>query len=102
MRKIIVGAQVSIDGVMQAPGAPTEDPTKGFKFGGWAMPYFDQFASLRRGGTFDFPRVDVDANIGPWLAPPLCGVDRGFTLVGQDMPPRRAGGQPLHPYYPLD
>jgi|ERR1022692_2080025 dihydrofolate reductase len=42
MRKIIVGAQVSIDGVMQAPGGPTEDPTKGFKFGGWAMPYFDQ------------------------------------------------------------
>jgi dihydrofolate reductase len=42
MRKIIVGAQVSLDGVMQAPGAPTEDPTKGFQFGGWAMPYFDQ------------------------------------------------------------
>src|SRR5260221_8207095 len=42
MRKIIVGAMVSMDGVMQAPGAPTEDPTKGFKFGGWVMPYFDQ------------------------------------------------------------
>src|SRR5258705_10950222 len=40
MRKIIVGAQVSIDGVMQAPGAPWEDPTKGFKFGGWVVPYF--------------------------------------------------------------
>ena len=42
MRKIIVGAIVSMDGVMQAPGGPTEDPTKGFKFGGWVMPYFDQ------------------------------------------------------------
>src|SRR5215475_3316230 len=42
MRQIIVGAQVSMDGVMQAPGGPTEDPTKGFTFGGWAMPYFDQ------------------------------------------------------------
>src|SRR5829696_4246880 len=42
MRKIIVGAQVSLDGVMQAPGGPTEDPTHGFKFGGWSMPYFDQ------------------------------------------------------------
>jgi dihydrofolate reductase len=41
MRKIIVGAQVSMDGVMQAPGGPSEDPTKGFQFGGWAMPYFD-------------------------------------------------------------
>src|SRR5438874_4431929 len=42
MRKIIVGAQLSMDGVMQAPGGRTEDPTKGFKFGGWAMPYFNQ------------------------------------------------------------
>jgi dihydrofolate reductase len=42
MRKIIVGAQVSMDGVMQAPGGPSEDPTKDFKFGGWAMSYFDQ------------------------------------------------------------
>jgi dihydrofolate reductase len=42
MRKIIVGAMVSLDGVMQAPGGPSEDPTKGFKFGGWVMPYFNQ------------------------------------------------------------
>jgi len=41
MRKIIVGAQVSLDGVMQAPGGPWEDPTRGFTFGGWVMPYFD-------------------------------------------------------------
>jgi dihydrofolate reductase len=41
VRKIIVGAQVSLDGVMQAPGGPWEDPTKGFEFGGWVMPYFD-------------------------------------------------------------
>ncbi len=41
MRKIVVGAQVSMDGVMQGQGGPTEDPTRGFKFGGWAMPYGD-------------------------------------------------------------
>jgi len=41
MRRIIVGAQVSIDGVMQAPGLSTEDPTNGFSFGGWAAPFFD-------------------------------------------------------------
>ncbi len=42
MRNIIVGAFVSLDGVMQAPGGPTEDPTKGFKHGGWVTPFFDQ------------------------------------------------------------
>jgi dihydrofolate reductase len=42
MRKIVVGAQVSMDGVMQAPGGSTEDPTKGFELGGWSMPYFDE------------------------------------------------------------
>ena len=42
MRKIIVGAMVSLDGVMQAPGAPTEDPTNGFELGGWVMPYYDR------------------------------------------------------------
>lgn len=42
MRKIIVGAFVSMDGVMQAPGGPSEDPTRGFKLGGWVTPYFDQ------------------------------------------------------------
>ena len=41
MRKIIVGAMVSMDGVMQAPGGPSEDPTKDFTFGGWVMPYND-------------------------------------------------------------
>src|SRR5262245_39407906 len=52
MRKIIVGAMVSMDGVMQAPGAPTEDPTNGFKFGGWQMPYFSQEFSDEIGHLF--------------------------------------------------
>ena len=42
MRKLVVGAMVSLDGVMQAPGAPNEDPTGEFKYGGWVMPYFDE------------------------------------------------------------
>ena len=35
MRKIVAATFVSLDGVMQAPGGPEEDPTGGFKFGGW-------------------------------------------------------------------
>jgi dihydrofolate reductase len=41
MRKVIVGAMLSMDGVMQAPGGPEEDPTGGFKFGGWVAPFAD-------------------------------------------------------------
>ena len=41
MRRVIVGAFVSMDGVMQAPGGPEEDPTRGFRFGGWAAPLAD-------------------------------------------------------------
>ena len=39
MRKIVVGAMVSLDGVMQSPGGPTEDPSKGFRLGGWLWPH---------------------------------------------------------------
>lgn len=42
MRKVVVGAFVSLDGVMQAPGGPEEDPVGGFKHGGWAVPHFDE------------------------------------------------------------
>jgi dihydrofolate reductase len=38
MRKIIVGAFISMDGVVQAPGGPEE----GFKYGGWSAPYYDE------------------------------------------------------------
>src|SRR5919198_3733245 len=41
MRKIIAITQLSVDGVMQGPGGPEEDPTNGFTHGGWAMPFGD-------------------------------------------------------------
>ena len=42
MRKVIVGAMVSMDGVMQAPGGPEEDRTGGFRFGGWTAGIVDR------------------------------------------------------------
>lgn len=43
MRTLTVHSMTTLDGVIQAPGAPEEDNSGGFKYGGWAAPYFDEF-----------------------------------------------------------
>ena len=47
MRKLTGAVFLSLDGVMQAPGGPDEDPTSDFRFGGWAHPFWDDM------GPFD-------------------------------------------------
>jgi dihydrofolate reductase len=42
MRILAVNTFMSLDGVMQSPGGPDEDPTGGFTLGGWGANYFDE------------------------------------------------------------
>src|SRR5688572_11018926 len=42
MRRIIVAEMITLDGVMQAPGAPEEDTSGSFEHGGWTAPYGDE------------------------------------------------------------
>lgn len=55
MRKLVAGVMMSLDGVMQAPGGPQEDPTGGFDFGGWVFPYFDEVLGQAMEKTFSAP-----------------------------------------------
>lgn len=42
MRKLVVNTFMTLDGVMQAPGGPEEDPTDDFNYGGWSFHYWDE------------------------------------------------------------
>lgn len=66
MRKIIVQEFITIDGVMQAPGGPEEDPTAEFEFGGWQAPFMDDEA--------------VDAVTGPALSADVEFLLGGYTF----------------------
>ena len=52
MRKIVAAAFVSLDGVMQAPGGPTEDPQGGFDQGGWMFKIWDEGIEPTLGSIF--------------------------------------------------
>jgi dihydrofolate reductase len=72
MKKLVVGAFVTLDGVMQAPGGPDEDRDGGFQHGGWLVPYFDEkFVEImtewtRRAGAFLLGRKTYEIFAGSW------------------------------------
>ena len=55
MRRVVVAGFVSLDGVMQAPGGPEEDPTGGFRHGGWVFPLWDEVLDEAMGEAFAKP-----------------------------------------------
>jgi dihydrofolate reductase len=55
MRKVIVSTFLSLDGVMQAPGGPEEDPTGGFTLGGWSVNFWDDSMGQRMGEAMSEP-----------------------------------------------
>jgi dihydrofolate reductase len=72
MRRLIASTFVSLDGVVQAPGGPTEDESGGFTLGGWTVPFFDesvgQFMDELMGHPFDLVlgRRTYDVFAGFW------------------------------------
>ena len=103
MRKIIAITQITLDGVMQGPGGPEEDPRNGFTHGGWAMPFLDDALNQAIGetiaGEFDMvlgrrtyeifaaywpnqgdnPIANRPTRLGEFAAPLLCFVSLGRT-----------------------
>ena len=55
MRKLIVNTFLTLDGVMQAPGGPEEDPSGGFAHGGWSVNYWDDRMGEVADGIFGKP-----------------------------------------------
>lgn len=55
MRKVIAAYFTSLDGVIQAPGGPEEDPTRGFQYGGWGATHWDEAMGAYMGEGFGKP-----------------------------------------------
>ena len=55
MRRLVVSTFLTLDGVMQAPGGPEEDPTGGFAHGGWSVNYWDDLVGQAMGEAMTPP-----------------------------------------------
>jgi dihydrofolate reductase len=89
MARLTVTNNVTLDGVMQAPGRPDEDRRGGFEHGGWAQPYNDRVMGkvmgerMARGGSLLFGRRTYEdfAEVWPKMPQP-----NPFTKVLTDTP----------------
>jgi dihydrofolate reductase len=92
MRKIIVLTFVSLDGVMQAPGGPEEDTSGNFPYGGWTVPYFDEFLgdvmTEQMGQPFDLllgrKTFEIFASYWPYHPEEGSGINRATKFVASN------------------
>ena len=101
MRKLTGAAFVSLDGVMQAPGGPTEDPTGGFDQGGWVFGVGDQVIDAVIEKLFNPPYAlllgrrtyDIFAAYWPFVGGEMAGMGQALTAADKYVLTR--GHQPL-------
>lgn len=92
MRKIRGSLFVSLDGVMQAPGGPSEDPTGGFAHGGWLPQFFDEDVGAAIDAFFgsDYALLlgrrtyDIFAAYWPYVGGEATGIGEIFDATGKD------------------
>jgi dihydrofolate reductase len=89
MRKLTGAVFVSLDGVMQAPGGPTEDPTGGFGHGGWVFGVGDDVIDPVLGKLFEPPYAlllgrrtyDIFAAYWPFVDGAMADMGRALTAA---------------------
>ncbi len=101
MRKIIGSVFLTLDGVMQAPGGPTEDTTGGFGEGGWMFKCWDEGVNDAIGGFFAKPydlllgrrTYDIFAAYWPYVEGEGAAMGEAFTRANKYV--LTHGDQPL-------
>ena len=101
MRRIIGSAFVSLDGVIQGPGGPGEDPTGGFAEGGWVFKVWDDGVNEAIGALFagDYDLLlgrrtyDIFAAYWPYVEGEAAAMGKAFTAANKYVLTR--GDQPL-------
>lgn len=91
MRRIIGGVFQSLDGIIQAPGGPTEDPTGGFAQGGWLPQFFDEKVGQAIDQLFAKPydlllgrrTYDIFASYWPYVQGEAAEMGEAFTRAGK-------------------
>lgn len=87
MRRIVGAAFMTLDGVIQGPGGPNEDPTGGFRFSGWLPPVGDEAIEYKIGELFGRPfdlllgrrTYDIFASYWPYAPDEMAGIRDPFN-----------------------